>query len=75
MPDGVGGGGTTRHSVRVDAFPIGIDPRRFRRALDSAEVKDRIIDIQRQYAGVKARATLTPLPAVPCIFPLQMVLD
>ena len=49
---GGGGGGTMRHSVRVDAFPIGIDPDRFRRALDAAEVKGRVLELQRQYAGV-----------------------
>ena len=36
----------------MDAFPIGIDPDRFRRALDAAEVKGRVLELQRQYAGV-----------------------
>jgi len=30
----------------VDAFPIGIDPDRFRRALDAAEVKGRVLEQQ-----------------------------
>ena len=36
------GGGVVKHSLKVDAFPIGIDPQRFRRALELPRVQERI---------------------------------
>ena len=36
------GGGVMQHSVKVDAFPIGIDPLRFRRSLETGQVQERI---------------------------------
>ena len=46
------GGGIMQHSLKVDAFPIGIDPRRFRRGLESPRVKARIAELRRQFEGV-----------------------
>eukprot|EP00249_Psilotum_nudum_P019213 c27145_g1_i1 orf=266-3322(-) len=39
--------------TRVAAFPIGIDPERFIKALDTAEVKHTIQDLKEQIAGRK----------------------
>jgi len=41
----------TRHTVTVDAFPIGIDPDKFAGSLRSVAVKDRIIALQRRFDG------------------------
>ena len=47
------GGGVHRHSLKVDAFPIGIDPKRFRTALaESPKVGERIAQLQRQFEGM-----------------------
>ena len=46
------GGGLIRHSVKVDAFPIGIDPQRFRQALASDAVQARVKQLQQQFQGV-----------------------
>ena len=46
------GGGVMQHSLKVDAFPIGIDPRRFRRGLESPRVKERISQLRKQFEGV-----------------------
>ena len=45
------GGGVSAHSVKVDAFPIGIDPERFRFALHSSKVRERIAELQQQFEG------------------------
>ena len=45
------GGGIQRHALKVDAFPIGIDPYRFRRALASDAVKERIKQLHEQFKG------------------------
>ena len=50
------GGGFARHTLKVDAFPIGIDPDRFRRALKTPAVKKRIAELQQQFAGMQAAA-------------------
>ena len=47
------GGGTALHSVKVDAFPIGIDPERFRHALASPAVVARLEELRAQFRGVK----------------------
>ena len=44
---------TSRRSIVVDTFPIGIDPRRFEEALETAAVKDKIIEMQRRFDGKK----------------------
>ena len=43
----------SRRSIAVDAFPIGIDPSRFEQCLETDQVKDRIIDLQRRFDGKK----------------------
>ena len=42
-----------RRSIAVDAFPIGIDPERFRQCLLQGTVKDKVIDLQRRFDGKK----------------------
>lgn len=41
----------SRRSIAVDAFPIGIDPSIFKACLETAVVKDKIIDLQRRFDG------------------------
>ena len=45
------GGGVMQHSVKVDAFPIGIDPQRFRRSLETGQVQERIEQLKKQFEG------------------------
>jgi len=59
-PEGVEDNGSL---TRVAAFPIGIDPERFARALDRADVKVHIAQLLNRYAGRKAR------PAAPAASP------
>ena len=47
------GGGVIQHSLKVDAFPIGIDPARFRKGLESPQVQQRIVQLGKQFEGVK----------------------
>ena len=49
-PEGVECSGV---SVRVAAFPIGIDPDRFTRAIDSEGVRDHIAELRSRFAGRK----------------------
>ena len=49
-PDGVEDSGT---SIRVAAFPIGIDPERFTRALETEGVLHHIAELRRRFAGRK----------------------
>jgi len=49
-PEGVEDSGT---SIRVAAFPIGIDPERFTRALDTEGVLQHIAELRRRFAGRK----------------------
>ncbi len=42
--------------TRVAAFPIGIDPDRFARALERSDVKAHIAQLLNRYAGRKVRA-------------------
>ncbi len=51
-PEGVEDNGSL---TRVAAFPIGIDPERFARALDRTDVKAHIAQLLNRYAGRKAR--------------------
>ena len=43
----------SRRSISVDAFPIGIEPLRFETCLETAAVKDKIIDLNRRFDGKK----------------------
>ena len=43
----------TRRSIAVDAFPIGIEPSKFEACLETALVKDKIIDLQKRFDGKK----------------------
>jgi len=52
LPDSEGGG-VKRHAVRVDAFPIGIDPQRFERGVESPKVRARIAELQAQFDGMQ----------------------
>ena len=45
------GGGVARHALKVDAFPIGIDPQRFKRALELPRVQQRIAELREEYEG------------------------
>lgn len=45
------------------AFPIGIDPDRFARALEQQEVKAHIAQLLNRYAGRKVRLRFTCMPA------------
>ena len=47
---------SSRRSIAVDAFPIGIEPSRFEACLDTDAVKDKIIDLQKRFDGKKVRA-------------------
>jgi len=40
-------------AVTVDAFPAGIDCAKFERMLESAELKDKVIELQRRFDGKK----------------------
>ena len=42
---------SNRTAVTVDAFPTGIDHRRFLATLGSAEFKDKVIELQRRFDG------------------------
>ena len=53
-PEGVEDNGSL---TRVAAFPIGIDPERFARALDRSDVKAHIAQLLNRYAGRKVSAT------------------
>lgn len=57
-PEGVEDNGSL---TRVAAFPIGIDPDRFARALERADVKAHIAQLLNRYAGRKVGATLLGL--------------
>ena len=52
-PEGVEDNGSL---TRVAAFPIGIDPERFARALDRSDVKAHIAQLLNRYAGRKVRS-------------------
>jgi trehalose 6-phosphate synthase/phosphatase len=56
------GGGVATHSVKVDAFPIGIDPERFRFALHSNKVCERIFQLRQQHEGQLLLLGLYPQP-------------
>ena len=58
------GGGVLSHSVKVDAFPIGIDPPRFQAALKTDKVRERIEQLQQQFKGQGA-LPVRPRPASP----------
>ena len=47
--------------TRVAAFPIGIDPGRFKEALDKPDVKAHIAQLRQRYAGRKASCAFVPL--------------
>lgn len=49
-PEGVGDSGST---TRVAAFPIGIDPERFIRALNTEAVKQHIAELRARFSGRK----------------------
>lgn len=49
-PEGVGDSGST---TRVAAFPIGIDPERFLRALNTEAVKQHIAELRARFSGRK----------------------
>lgn len=53
-PEGVEDNGSL---TRVAAFPIGIDPDRFARALEQMEVKAHIAQLLNRYAGRKVSST------------------
>lgn len=59
-PEGVEDNGSL---TRVAAFPIGIDPERFQRALERVDVRSNIAELLNRYAGRKVRkiCTLNPL--------------
>lgn len=50
-PEGVEDNGSL---TRVAAFPIGIDPERFLRALERVDVRSHIAELLNRYAGRKA---------------------
>jgi trehalose-6-phosphate synthase len=56
-PEGVENNGSV---TRVGTFPIGIDPERFTRSLETEEVQSNIAKLLNRYAGrkVRCRATL-----------------
>ena len=56
-PEGVEDNGSL---TRVAAFPIGIDPERFARALDRSDVKAHIAQLLNRYAGRKVRPVASP---------------
>ena len=49
-PEGVEDNGSL---TRVAAFPIGIDPERFQRALERVDVRSHIAELLNRYAGRK----------------------
>ena len=50
------------------AFPIGIDPERFQRALERVDVRSHIAELLNRYAGRKVRhLTETSLAASACV--------
>lgn len=51
-PEGVEDNGSL---TRVAAFPIGIDPERFQRALERVDVRSNIAELLNRYAGRKVR--------------------
>ncbi len=51
-PEGVENNGTI---TRVGTFPIGIDPERFARALETDEVQSHVAKLLNRYAGRKVR--------------------
>lgn len=59
-PEGVEDNGLL---TRVAAFPIGIDPGRFKEALEMPDVKAHIAQLRQRYAGRKAR--LGPASCLP----------
>ena len=56
-PEGVEDNGSL---TRVAAFPIGIDPERFARALEKPNVKAHIAQLLNRYAGRKVHQHLHP---------------
>ena len=48
VPDGVTYGGRT---VRVDVYPIGIEPARFHAGLQDTKVRARVAQLEREFAG------------------------
>ncbi len=52
-PEGVEDNGSL---TRVAAFPIGIDPERFQRALERVDVRSHIAELLNRYAGRKVTA-------------------
>ena len=58
-PEGVEDNGSL---TRVAAFPIGIDPERFARALDRPDVKAHIAQLLNRYAGRKVSCAVTVPP-------------
>ena len=59
-PEGVEDNGSL---TRVAAFPIGIDPERFLRALERVDVRSHIAELLNRYAGRKA----SPLNLLACL--------
>ena len=55
-PEGVEDNGSL---TRVAAFPIGIDPERFQRALERMDVQSNIAELLNRYAGRKVRQICT----------------
>ena len=55
-PEGVEDNGSL---TRVAAFPIGIDPERFQRALERMDVQSNIAELLNRYAGRKVRKIFT----------------
>lgn len=51
-PEGVEDNGSL---TRVAAFPIGIDPERFQRALERVDVRSNIAELLNRYAGRKVK--------------------
>lgn len=47
--------------TRVAAFPIGIDPERFQRALERVDVRSHIAELLNRYAGRKVRMLSEPI--------------
>ena len=56
-PEGVEDNGSL---TRVAAFPIGIDPERFQRALERVDVRSHIAELLNRYAGRKVPALQLP---------------
>ena len=45
--------------TRVGTFPIGIDPERFTRSMETEEVQSHIAKLLNRYAGRKVRTVIT----------------